>query len=87
MTKKSKVTDHRGRPLGNTAKAGDIVTSRWSTRGVRWRVETVLPGWNRYDPDRLGLQSLSSQRTDTRPARDVVVVERAPDTNPQQETP
>jgi len=85
VTQQSKVTDHRGRPLGTTAKAGDIVTSRWSSAGVKWRVEAVVSPWNQFYPARLDLQSLSSTRKSIRVATDVVIVERAPE--PQQETP
>ncbi|MBF4626528.1 hypothetical protein [Curtobacterium flaccumfaciens] len=56
MTQQSKVTDHRGRSLGTEAAVGDIVTSRWSSSGVRWRVTAVIPPWNRYAPVRLDLQ-------------------------------
>lgn len=77
MTLSSNVTDWRGRPLGTTAEVGDIVTSRWSSAGVKWQVTALVPGRNQFDPMRLDLQSLSSKRTDRRLATEVVVVERA----------
>lgn len=73
-------TDRQGRPLGTTAKVGDVVVSRWSTTGVRWTVEAVIDGWRPTSPKHLHLRSLSSNRTATRSVTDVVIVERATDT-------
>lgn len=83
MTKNSPDTDRQGRPLGTTAERGDVVTSRWSHSGVRWRVTAIVEGWRRESPKHLTLQSLSSGRTRTRSVTDVVIVECRTDTTTQ----
>jgi hypothetical protein len=85
MTITNPDTDQHGRPLGTTATVGDTVTSRWSTRGVRWTVETIIDGWTPTSPKHLQLRSLSSDRTAVRSVTDVVIVERT--TEPEEGTP